>query len=121
KTSNEHSKAGGQACLLINGSAATAVIAYLAKDEVSCSMSKDAVGALMGYGPGVVCAALMIISVMQCLDSYSQYWLAKVEKRISEMTQSSLACQESALHGLGHLHPQCPHSVDNTVAPFISA
>jgi hypothetical protein len=85
KTSNEHSRAGGQACLLINGGAATAVIAYLAKDEVSFSMSKDAVWALMGYGLGVVLAALMIISVMQCLDCYSQYWLARVEKRRDEM------------------------------------
>ena len=75
KTSNEHSRAAGQACILINGSAATAVIAYLSKDKLDPSVVPDVIWSLIGYGLGVFFAAVMLFCATQTLDDFSQYWL----------------------------------------------
>lgn len=87
KTSNEHSRAAGQACILINGGAATAVIAYLSKDKLDPIVIPDASISLGLYAAGVLFAALMIICATQCLDDYSMYWLRSTE---GERHQASL-------------------------------
>src|SRR5262245_61519003 len=74
QTSNEHSRAGAQACILINGGAATAVIAYLAKDKIDAAIVPDVSYSLAGYAAGVFFGALMLVFATQCLDNWSLYW-----------------------------------------------
>src|SRR5262245_48124069 len=77
QTSNEHSRAGAQACILINGGAATAVIAYLAKDKIDATIVPDVSYSLAGYAAGVFFGALMLVFATQCLDNWSLYWLSR--------------------------------------------
>jgi hypothetical protein len=84
KTSNEHSRVNAQSSILINGGAATAVIAYLSKDKLDPAMAADVWVSLCGYGFGVIAATLMIFCATQAMDHYYQYWLARVEDRSTE-------------------------------------
>ena len=65
QTSNEHSRAVGQACILINGGAATAVIAFLAKDKLEASIFSQAAICLAGYAVGVFFATAMMFCATQ--------------------------------------------------------
>jgi hypothetical protein len=85
KTSNEHSRAASQTCLIINGGAATAVIAYLSKDKLDPSILPHVALSLVGYGVGVFFAALMIFCATQSLDAWSMYWLNRAELNPTEI------------------------------------
>jgi hypothetical protein len=80
KTSNEHSRAAGQACILINGGAATAVIAYLSKDKLDPSVIPAVTWSLGGYCLGVLFAALMLFCATHALDQFSLYWLNRADE-----------------------------------------
>jgi hypothetical protein len=80
KTSNEHSRAASQACILINGGAATAVIAYLSKDKLDPSVIPYVTWSLSGYCLGVLFAALMLFCATHALDYFSQYWLRRADE-----------------------------------------
>ena len=81
KTSNEHSRVSGQSCILINGGAATAVIAYLSKDKLDPIIVSQVWWSLLGYGVGVIAATFMIFCATQAMDQYNLYWLARAEER----------------------------------------
>jgi hypothetical protein len=67
-------KVTAQSCLLMNGGAATAVLAFLAKDEVDPTLYQAIPSALAGYGLGVAASALMLFSVMMNADYWNYYW-----------------------------------------------
>ena len=71
QTANEHSRAGAQACILINGGAATAVIAYLAKDKIDPAIVPDVTYSLAGYAVGVFAAAVMLLFATLCLERWT--------------------------------------------------
>jgi hypothetical protein len=81
QTSNEHSRAAAQACLLINGGAATAVLAYLAKDKIDPTLFNILPGALLLYSLGVASAACMLFFATEALDEYNKFWFWRVTKR----------------------------------------
>ena len=74
--SNEHSRATAQACILINGGAATAVLAFLAKDKIDPAIFYTVPWCLIGYAAGVFFGAFMMICATQSMDYWHQYWYA---------------------------------------------
>ncbi len=71
---NEHARATGQAIILINGGAATAILAFLAKDKLDASVLRMAPWCLIGYALGVIAGAFMLFSSIRSLEEYSMYW-----------------------------------------------
>jgi hypothetical protein len=65
-----------QSCLLINGGAATAVVALLSKDKVDKALITWVPWGLVSYGLGVIFSAVMLFCVMMMADNwnYSWYW-----------------------------------------------
>jgi len=74
EASNETGKATAQAAILINGGAATAVLAYLAKDGLAPIVMCVVPSCLACYGVGVVLGAFMLHFRMRALDEYSVRW-----------------------------------------------
>jgi hypothetical protein len=68
------SKATGQACMLINGGAATAVIALLAKEKVAAIIYTYVPFCLGGYALGVLASAAMLFCVMMNADYWNYFW-----------------------------------------------
>jgi hypothetical protein len=75
--SNEASRAAAQAVILINGGAATAILAYVSKETSSPMLLFPAAVALGGYGLGVVFGALMLFSRMKSVF----WWMIQWERR----------------------------------------
>jgi hypothetical protein len=74
KTSYDFSKAAAQAGLIINGGAATAVIALLAKDKVESIVFKTVPWCLTIYAIGVTASAIMMYCAMMHADKWNFYW-----------------------------------------------
>lgn len=74
QVANEHSRATAQACILINGGAATAAIAFLAKDKIDPALLSTVPRCIAGYAFGVFFGALMMYSMTQTMESWSSYW-----------------------------------------------
>jgi hypothetical protein len=72
--SNENLRATGQAMILINGGAATAVLAFLSKESVNSPLLHVAAECLIVYGAGVFFGAAMMYSKNRSLDHYNIYW-----------------------------------------------
>jgi hypothetical protein len=72
--SSETSRAAAQVAILINGGAATAVIAFLARGKLDPSILRWLSGCLGGYELGVALGSLMIFSIVKSLDYYSVRW-----------------------------------------------
>lgn len=72
--SNSTARATAQAVILINGGAATAVLAFLAKESVERSILLTASISLLGYALGVVAGACMMYCAFRSLDYYSLRW-----------------------------------------------
>jgi hypothetical protein len=72
--SNENTRATGQAAILINGGAATAILAFLAKDKLDLNLMRVASLCLVLYAAGVSAGALMIFASARTLDLDSVYW-----------------------------------------------
>jgi hypothetical protein len=72
--SNVHSRATAQACILINGGAATAVLAFLAKDKIDPTIFYTVPWCLAGYAVGVFFGAFMMFCAMRSTDYYQQRW-----------------------------------------------
>jgi len=79
-TSNEHSRATAQACILINGGAATAVLAFLSKDKIDASIFSLVAPSLVGYAWGVFFGASMLFCMSQELAEWNRYWYFHAEK-----------------------------------------
>lgn len=71
---NDNSRPMAQAALLINGGAATAVIAFLTKDKIEPSILQAIPWTLVLYGAGVVSGALGMYFMTECLDYWNVYW-----------------------------------------------
>jgi hypothetical protein len=76
--SNENARATGQAAILINGGAATAMLAFLAKDKIDPNVLKIVSGCLIIYAVGVLAGAGMLFSSAQSLDQASEAWRLRV-------------------------------------------
>ena len=63
-----------QVCLLINGGAATAVIAFLAKEKVDPLVYRTVPWCLFGYTLGVAASAVMAFSEMMNADGWNYFW-----------------------------------------------
>jgi hypothetical protein len=73
-TAYEIGKSTAQACLLINGGAATAVLAVLAKEHPP-AIPQMLTGFSLGlYALGVAMAAVMMFSVMRMADEWNYFW-----------------------------------------------
>ena len=74
KIAYDLSKTTAQSCLLINGGAATAVLALLAKDHVDAAIVRYVPWALGGYALGVAVGAFMLFCVMMMADYWNYFW-----------------------------------------------
>jgi hypothetical protein len=74
KISYDFGKAAAQAGLIINGGAATAVIALLAKDKVDPVIFKIVPCCLAIYAIGVTASAIMMYCAMMYADRWNFYW-----------------------------------------------
>jgi hypothetical protein len=74
KFAYETCKVIAQSCLLINGGAATAVVALLSKDRVDQSLITWVPWGLAAYGLGVVFSAVMLFCVMMMADNWNYAW-----------------------------------------------
>jgi|ERR1700688_3205894 len=71
---NDNSRPMAQAALLINGAAATAVIAFLTKDRIEPVFLKMIPVCLVFYGLGVIAAAIAMYNMTESLDYWNAYW-----------------------------------------------
>jgi hypothetical protein len=67
-------KVTAQACLLINGGAATAVIAFMSKDKIDPHLFHIVPWCLGGYAIGVLTSAAMMFCVMMNADYWNYHW-----------------------------------------------
>jgi hypothetical protein len=74
KASYDLCKTIAQACLLINGGAATAVVALLAKDRVDQALLTYIPWGLGSYALGVVVSAFMLYCVMMTAENWNFFW-----------------------------------------------
>jgi hypothetical protein len=83
-------KVTAQACLLINGGAATAVIAYLSKDNIDRVLFHIIPWCLLGYGLGVLFSAAMMFCEMMNADYWNYHWYySSYELDAAEANRSS--------------------------------
>jgi hypothetical protein len=73
KISYDFGKAAAQAGLIINGGAATAVIALLAKDKVDPTVFKTVPWCLTIYAIGVTASAIMMYCSMMHADKHERW------------------------------------------------
>jgi hypothetical protein len=71
---NENSRPMAQAALLINGAAATAVIAFLTKDRIDPILFRAIPWSLLFYGLGVAKGAVSMFFMTEDLDLWNVYW-----------------------------------------------
>src|SRR5690348_13692561 len=72
--SNENMRAAAQAAILINGGAATAVLAFLAKEKISDYLMMWVPLVLPGYAFGVAFAAFVVVFSGLALEGYAKSW-----------------------------------------------
>jgi hypothetical protein len=78
KASYDLCKTIAQACLLINGGAATAVIALLSKDRVDQALLNYIPWGLGAYAAGVAVSAFMLYCVMMTAENWNFFWYHSV-------------------------------------------
>jgi hypothetical protein len=116
---NEAARAAAQAAILINGGAATAILAYLSKDaHTPPSILSAASWSLMGYAIGVFCGAIALWCASLALSQTGRYQMAilyddqiDIQRRFLELGNrfsaitwlSPLACCFSSFQVLGLL------------------
>jgi hypothetical protein len=92
KFAYESCKVIAQSCLLINGGAATAVVALLSKDKVDQSILTWVPYGLGAYALGVVFSAVMLFCVMMMADqwNYAWYWWSYGDdEELAEQSETS--------------------------------
>jgi hypothetical protein len=67
-------RAAAQSALLVNGGAATAILAYLSKEHVPLDFMHAAAMALIGYGAGVFVAMAMMLCSARSISQWANYW-----------------------------------------------
>jgi hypothetical protein len=73
QVSNENARATGQALIIINGGAASAIIAFLSKERIESGASVIAV-CLSLYAIGAFCGAAMMYCKIKSLDWWNVHW-----------------------------------------------
>lgn len=76
-------KTTAQSCLLINGGAATAVLALLAKDHVDAAIIKNVPWALGGYAVGIALSAIMLFCIMMMADYWNYSWFHSTRRTMT--------------------------------------
>jgi hypothetical protein len=86
-TANENARAAAQAAILISGGAATAIIAYLAKEAATPpTLLVLAPIALLIYAAGVGLAALGLRQTSSSIAQWGYYWQEMIGKNGAETT-----------------------------------
>jgi hypothetical protein len=94
QTANDSARAAIQAAILINGGAATAILAYLSKGtQTPTSIIHAASWALAGYAVGVACAAASMWLQTQALAQFAHHHetVAREELAKDESAKKRLA------------------------------
>jgi hypothetical protein len=82
---NENARAAAQAAILISGGAATAILAYLAKEAATPpTLSAFAPMALLIYAAGVALAALGLRLTSNSIAQWGYYWQEMIGKAGAE-------------------------------------
>jgi hypothetical protein len=89
KFAYETCKVIAQSCLLINGGAATAVVALLSKDKVDQSLLTWVPWGVGAYALGVVFSAVMLFCVMMMADNWNYAWFWSSYGGNQELADSS--------------------------------
>lgn len=71
---NENSRPMAQAALLINGAAATAVIAFLTKEKIEPVILHAIPWTLMLYAIGVISSSIAMYFMTEALDYWNVFW-----------------------------------------------
>jgi hypothetical protein len=74
KAANENSRPMAQYALLINGAAASAIIAFLSKDKIDPEVLRMAPWSLIAYAFGVVAGVIGMFCMTESLDCFSHAW-----------------------------------------------
>ena len=74
KAANENSRPMAQYALLINGAAASAIIAFLSKERIDTEVLTMAPWSLIFYAIGVVFGVTAMFCMTESLDYYSNAW-----------------------------------------------
>jgi hypothetical protein len=92
---NDNSRPMIQAAFLINGAAASAVIAFLTKDTIDPVIFRAIPWALVFYGFGVVSSAIAMYFMTEDLDYWNVYWeyIARGESQTKIDAQEKTAVQ----------------------------
>jgi hypothetical protein len=85
---NETARASAQAAILINGGAATAVLAFMGKDTLDPGLLRMVSGCLAIYAVGVFFGALTLFSMMNAVNWWNMSWEA-VARGYGEVEQKS--------------------------------
>jgi hypothetical protein len=83
QSANDSARSAIQAAILINGGAATAILAYLSKDTHS-AIAHAAAWSLGIYAIGVLCAALSLWCQTEALASFGHYRESKIGERTAD-------------------------------------
>jgi hypothetical protein len=89
---NENSRPMAQAALLINGAAASAVIAFLTREKIDPIIFHAVPWSLSFYAVGVVASALAMFFMTESLDLWNEYWAMVLR----EESESEISAQERA-------------------------
>lgn len=71
---NENSRPMAQTAVLINGAAATAVIAFLTREKIDPVMLRFIPWSLLFYAIGVSAGAFAMYFMTECLDYFNCFW-----------------------------------------------
>jgi hypothetical protein len=71
---NDNSRPMAQAALLINGAAASAIIAFLTKDRIDPALLKVIPWSLGFYAAGVIFGSLAMYFMTESLDMWNCFW-----------------------------------------------
>lgn len=72
--SNQNLKAAAQSMILINGGAATAVIAFMSKENIAPFFLGHVPFVLFSYAVGVACGAIMVFCAGRALKYWGYSW-----------------------------------------------
>jgi len=81
RMAGENSRATAQVAIIINGGAATAVLAFLAKDKLDPNLLRVAAASLSGYVLGVFAGSAMMYCLFGALRRWSFVWRLRAEGR----------------------------------------
>lgn len=93
-------KVTAQACLLINGGAATAVIALLSKEKLNPGLLSTIPASLVLYGLGVFFSAAMMFSTMMNADYWNYHCYYTIYEQNSKYAESSATVADRWHHGI---------------------